>query len=632
MSRLFVIYVLAYLICFVPKNSLSQNTDVMVDLGVNAYQKNDFGKAHLLFKKAIKIDSSNLKLQFYYGLTLLKLHDYNYAKYYLKKVVQKDPSGRIFPEASYYMGILHKLDHEYDKAIKEFKKSKAHFIIDKKSYYYKKSSREINSSIYALRHQNDVADVQVFQAHGNVNGNNAEFAGFEQDGELYFTAVKEEKYAKIYKLNRNNEIQELDAIINHPLYHNANGAFSSNKQHFLFSRCDTIGHCKIMYTKKIKDKWIEPVEYNSEINIGAHNITEPHFSTINGINYLFFCSDKKGFGKLDIWYAEILDDMSIGKVVNAGKNVNSPDHDITPFFHEPSNQLFYSSTWQNGFGGFDIFSSHWNDSIFEPSLNLGQPINSSWNDTYFWINEFGKHGYFSSNREGSKYDSIKHCCPDLWEFKTRKPIVKKEVIDTSMSSKEIFKHKTGITLPLALYFHNDEPSPKSLDTVVSVAYPETYQKYISLKPEYIREFSAKNSKENRKLAIDQIEYFFNEYVDNGLEKLNRFTFQLNSLLNEYHSVEITIKGFASPLAKSNYNSNLSKRRISSLINYFQQTDNRKFQEFIDQKRLIIHAAPFGESNANQSTNDDVKNTKESIYSPKAALERRIEIQDVIFHE
>lgn len=134
------------------------------------------------------------------------------------------------------------------------------------------------------------------------------------------------------------------------------------------------------------------------------------------------------------------------------------------------------------------------------------------------------------------------------------------------------------------------------------------------------------------MAIDQIEYFFSEYVDNGLEKLNKFTSQLNSLLQEYQTVEITIKGFASPLAKSNYNSNLSRRRISSLINYFKQTDNGKFQEFIDQKRLIIHAAPFGESNANQSTNDDVKNTKESIYSPKAALERRIEIQEVIFHE
>ena len=77
-----------------PKNTLSQNTDVMVDIGINAYQKNDFGKAHLLFKKAIKIDSSTLRLQFYYGLTLLKLHDYKFAKHYLSKVVQK----KIHPE------------------------------------------------------------------------------------------------------------------------------------------------------------------------------------------------------------------------------------------------------------------------------------------------------------------------------------------------------------------------------------------------------------------------------------------------------------------------------------------------------------------------------------------------------
>ena len=45
------------------------------------------------------------------------------------------------------MGVL-KLDHEYDKAIKEFKKSKAHFMGDKKSYYYKKSSREILDSCH----------------------------------------------------------------------------------------------------------------------------------------------------------------------------------------------------------------------------------------------------------------------------------------------------------------------------------------------------------------------------------------------------------------------------------------------------------------------------------------------------
>ena len=99
-----------------------------------------------------------------------------------------------------------------------------------------------------------------------------------------------------------------------------------------------------MYTK-IKDKWIEPVEYNSEINIGAHNITQ-HIFNYQRCELLIFLATK-GFGKLDIWYAEILDDMSIGKVYNAGKNVNSPDHDITPFFHEPPINFlqFYLAEW-----------------------------------------------------------------------------------------------------------------------------------------------------------------------------------------------------------------------------------------------------------------------------------------------
>ena len=116
-----------------------------------------------------------------------------------------------------------------------------------------------------------------------------------------------------------------------------------------------------------------------------------------------------------------------------------------------------------------------------------------------------------------------------------------------------------------------------------------------------------------------------------MEKLERFKTQLIPLLEEHQSIEITIKGFASPLAKSDYNTNLSKRRISSLMNYFNSTDNGKLKSYIDEGRLIIHSAPFGESTSSKSANDDGNNIKESIYSPKAAMERRIEIQEVIFH-
>ena len=170
------------------------------------------------------------------------------------------------------------------------------------------------------------------------------------------------------------------------------------------------------------------VNLSNEINSSGHNITQPFFTKINGRNILFFCSDnKKGYGQLDIWYAEILDDLSVANINNAGPYVNSIENDITPFYHQPSNRLYFSSTWHNGYGGYDVFFSHWNDSIFEIPKNAGKPINSSWNDLYFWINDYGKHGYVTTNRDGSMYDSIPNCCPDIWEFTAKKPIVEKEI-------------------------------------------------------------------------------------------------------------------------------------------------------------------------------------------------------------
>ena len=97
-----------------------------------------------------------------------------------------------------------------------------------KSYMYNKSSREINSSIYAMRHENEMIEMDISLAHGNINGKNAEFAGFEDNGLFYFTAVKDGKHAQIYLLDKEQKkkIKELDPVIDNHTYHNANGAFS----------------------------------------------------------------------------------------------------------------------------------------------------------------------------------------------------------------------------------------------------------------------------------------------------------------------------------------------------------------------------------------------------------------------
>ena len=84
----------------------------------------------------------------------------------------------------------------------------------------------------------------------------------------------------------------------------------------------------------------------------------------------------------------------------------------------------------------------------------------------------------------------------------------------------MFKKKTGITLPLALYFHNDRPSPKSLDTVVSKTYPQTYYHYVKLKKTYIQELNLikekKIYKDNHLIVIHREK----KSIDNFKEILN----------------------------------------------------------------------------------------------------------------
>jgi len=635
MPRLYIIKILVLSSMIISFHTYSsQNIDVLVDLGINEFEKGQFMNANQFFENAYNIDSTKLNLQFYYGVTLIKIHRYYKALVLLKEVVKQDPSGKVFPEASYYLGQMLKQNGNYKDAILEFKKAKAHFIHNKDNFYFAKSSREINSTIYAMRHADIViGGLNIYSLNEPINGDNADFGGFEYNGNFYFSSIKDSTHAQIYFENNKKEVELFSNIIDDDRFHNANGIFLRNKEYFIFSRCDSVTHCKLMLSKKMGNSWSEPKELSNELTSISHSVTQPFFCKINGNNLLFFSSDRAGgYGKLDIWYAEILDDFSIANIKNAGANVNTPENDITPFYHQPSNRLYFSSTWHNGYGGYDIFFSHWNDSIFETAVNAEQPINSSFNDMYFWINNNGKKGYLTSNRSGSKYKLYPNCCPDIWKLTSKNSIAEKEDVTKDMNPSQIFKHKTGLTLPLSLYFHNDEPMPKSLATTVNETYPQTLEKYIALKPLYIKLFCKGNTTEKRILETQQVNYFFDNYVNDGLNKLEKFKNQIIPLLKEYKSIEITIKGFASPLARDDYNTNLSKRRISSIINYFNDVDSGALKPFIENNRLILKSAPFGENKSSNIVSDNSKDTKMSIYSPKAAIERRIEIQEVIFND
>jgi outer membrane protein OmpA-like peptidoglycan-associated protein len=99
-------------------------------------------------------------------------------------------------------------------------------------------------------------------------------------------------------------------------------------------------------------------------------------------------------------------------------------------------------------------------------------------------------------------------------------------------------------------------------------------------------------------------------------------------LEDSNRVNLAVKGYASTLASSDYNLNLTLRRISSMENYIRSYANGAFVPYLNAGSLQIERIPYGESQANQDVSDDAADALGSIYSPKAARERRIEILKV----
>ena len=171
-----------------------------------------------------------------------------------------------------------------------------------------------------------------------------------------------------------------------------------------------------------------------------------------------------------------------------------------------------------------------------------------------------------------------------------------------------------------LYFFNDEPVPRSRDTVSNISYTGAKDSYLIHRNKFDRAFSYD------KKMLDAIEIFFKDTVIGGYKRLDTLSNILNcylTQLGEGDELSVVVAGYASPLAKNDYNLNLTKRRIDSIYKFFRENLNGVTEEQFS--RLKIKVEPKGEEFARKGISDNRKRPRESIYSLKASRERRVEI-------
>jgi len=190
-------------------------------------------------------------------------------------------------------------------------------------------------------------------------------------------------------------------------YHEGTATFNQEGTLMFFTRNTNEGknsygkvNLKIYVAKNINGYWkeIEELPFNSD----RFSVCHPSISKDG--KRLYFASNKNGgFGGMDI-YVSHYENGRWQYPVNLGPEVNSAQNETFPFIDE-KDALYFSSDGHGGKGGLDIFKSKITDAeegTWSKPANIGQPFNSPKDDFGFTVYNNSQDGFFTSSREGGK--------------------------------------------------------------------------------------------------------------------------------------------------------------------------------------------------------------------------------------
>ncbi|WP_281234899.1 OmpA family protein [Flavobacterium gelatinilyticum] len=184
---------------------------------------------------------------------------------------------------------------------------------------------------------------------------------------------------------------------------------------------------KLYKASLVDGKWtnITELPFNSDKYSTAH----PALSLDE--KKLYFASDMPGTkGQSDLYSVTINADETFGKPENLGAAINTEGRETFPFI-SGDNELYFATDGRPGLGGLDIFVSKiLENGTFDQVQNIGEPINTKFDDFAYIIDSNTRKGYFSSNKKGGVGND------DIYKFtETKKLVCERTLTGTIFDSK-----------------------------------------------------------------------------------------------------------------------------------------------------------------------------------------------------
>ena len=637
----------------IPSAFLAQSPAQYEKYGDHAVlERNAWDEAFGYYQQAYALDSSSFGLRRKLADAAREVKFFPMA-YELYKQNYSMDEGKSDPNALYYMAWLEKTMGRYEDAQRNFKKFTKKYKATAERRLVELATHEVKASQWALNNidKQERPDSLLMALMGedcysinwkksklpnNIIGSTSELAPLQMHTNFSYSEFMDGKWrvrlADVLIDSVSTEanaptFQNIREVVGMPFAEGSQANFSQVGDRVYYSQVN--GDFTQLMTGSWDNDHIVTAYVMDILNAEGTINTMPHLAMIDGVEHLFFVSNRAGGeGGLDIWYS--VNDNGWKKPKNAGKRMNSEGDEITPFYSD--GRLFFSSDYHNGYGGHDLFYANRKGDSFEKPVNMGKTYNSTFNELSPSVAISKPDGrcnfYFASNKPDS-LEAESACCNDLYVVSAVMECGEKRIDTTATVLNRLMSE-----LPVVLYFHNDEPNPKTLDTTTTLSYLDAYQSYIALKDEYIRENGKGHEGEVKEDKEQITNDFFELKVDKGASDLRRFAHALLDELNAGRSFRLYVRGFASPRAKSDYNLNLTKRRTASLVNFLKADSSGIFLPYLNDEaangaKLEVVLLPFGELKADLNVSDNLGDERSSIYNRAACMERRIEIEEVI---
>lgn len=157
-----------------------------------------------------------------------------------------------------------------------------------------------------------------------------------------------------------------------------------------------------IYVSKVYDTTFSTLDkFPGELN---SKYWETHCTVTPDGNTIYFVSDRKGtVGGRDIWRITKLPNGEWSKALNLGENVNSEFDEAAPFIGSDSKTLYFCSNNANSMGGFDIFVTRLEETGWSTPQNMGFPLNTVGDDYFYTTTADGLTGYYASERHNEGY-------------------------------------------------------------------------------------------------------------------------------------------------------------------------------------------------------------------------------------